>query len=342
MISPDWSNIQTVGGYLSSGSRKNNFAASNGHYFSGTAVSYIPSGRQQQNTSRPRPDNAQLVDQYGPNPRSRRRSQQKRQKTRARRKDRAFSGSRRHTDKGSWSVWRNSIYAMVESRKNMFCHNCTRKHPPELCRGPLDHRGLVNCCGFCGHKHLIDDCRQLKKLSPLSQGLWMKYIIFESRRGLAPFATRKRYDMSNFHGPPHLNVLNPKMAKWWENQVMAFDGAAGRTIYWRRFRWDRRTLKPTVDLFSSLPCDPTIPPQLRNTGPPSHVAPSSNSSAGYPDISIFRDDELAYKPHWLLFESGPRTPPDTSMSIKEARVRLGWMNSLQTRLEWPEPMDIDP
>ncbi|KAK8002677.1 hypothetical protein PG989_002396 [Apiospora arundinis] len=225
--------------------------------------------------------------------------------------------------------------------------------PPELCRGPLDHRGLLNCCGYCGHKHLIDDCAQLKMLDQLSQGIWKQYIIYYSRRGLAPFATRGSYDKSNFHGGPHREVLSPEMARRWEKQVMAYDAAAGRSLYWRRFKWNQDTLKPTTELYDRLPSDPTIPQYLRNTGPPRNVAPKtpgfagcSHMSAGYLNTWHCREDELVYDPYWLLFESGPRIPPDTDHSINEAQVRLNWMTgqpvgSFQTRLDWPEPMDID-
>ncbi|KAK8012794.1 hypothetical protein PG991_010169 [Apiospora marii] len=281
------------------------------------------------------------------------RSRREQRQTVESRTSRATAGFLGHSEPGSWSVWKNCSYDLIESRMNMFCHNCKRKHPPELCRGPLDHRGLLNFCGFCGRKHLIDDCRQLKDLSPLSQGLWKKYIIFESRRGLAPFATRKGYDMSNFHGGLHLDVLNPKVAKWWETQVVVYDQTAGRLPYWRRFDWNSHTLKPTVDLFDRLPYDPTIPPHFQNTGPPSHIAPKPTdvlmqwrTPAAYLHIGGLREDELDYDPYWLLFESGPRTLPDTGQSIMSAQVRLSRItgqriDSFHTRLDWPEPMAMD-
>ncbi|KAK7954082.1 hypothetical protein PG988_014776 [Apiospora saccharicola] len=132
--------------------------------------------------------------------------------------------------------------------------------------------------------------------------------------------------MSDFHGGPHLDVLNPKLAKWWETQVVIYDQTAGRLPYWRRFDWNFNTLKPTVDLFDRLPYDPTIPPHLQSTGPPSHIAPKPNdvlmqwrTPAAYLHIGGFREDELNYDPYWLLFESGPRTPPDTGQSIVSAQ-----------------------
>ncbi|KAK8034288.1 hypothetical protein PG993_009283 [Apiospora rasikravindrae] len=248
-------------------------------------------------------------------------------------------------EQSNWSTWQNSSYAMIQSRKNLLCHNCERNHPPELCRGPLDEWGLLNCCGFCGQKHLIDDCHQLKNLSFLSQGLWKQYIIYESRKGLAPFATREAYDMSNFHGGRHLNVLNPMIAKWWELQVAVCDETAGRVPYWRRFDWNSNTLKPTADLFDRLPQDPTIPPHLQNTGPPSHLAAESidplahrYTTPGYLNLVDCREEELRYDPHWLLFESGPRDPLDTGESIVKAQVRLNLltgqrMDSFYTRLD---------
>lgn len=269
------------------------------------------------------------------------------------RKNRATAGCLGRAVPGSWAIWKNCSYALIKSRMDMFCHNCKRRHPPELCRGPLDHRGLLNFCGFCGRKHLIDDCRQLEKLSRLSQGLWKKYIIYESRRGLAPFATRQGYDMSNFNGGPHLDVLNPKVAKWWETQVVVYDQTAGRLPYWRRFIWNRHTLKPTIDLFNRLPYDPTIPPHLQNTGPPSHIAPKPTdvlmqwrTPAAYLHIGGLREDELDYDPYWLLYESGPRIIPDTGQSIMSAQVRLSRitgqrLDSFHTRLDWPDPMAID-
>ncbi|KAK7935858.1 hypothetical protein PG985_001353 [Apiospora marii] len=190
-------------------------------------------------------------------------------------------------------------------------------------------------------------------LNRQQQSLWKKYIIFESRRGLAPFATRKGYDMSNFHGGLHLDVLNPKVAKWWETQVVVYDQTAGRLPYWRRFDWNSHTLKPTVDLFDRLPYDPTIPPHFQNTGPPSHIAPKPTdvlmqwrTPAAYLHIGGLREDELDYDPYWLLFESGPRTLPDTGQSIMSAQVRLSRItgqriDSFHTRLDWPEPMAMD-
>ncbi|KAK8066252.1 hypothetical protein PG997_012999 [Apiospora hydei] len=243
--------------------------------------------------------------------------------------------------------------AMIESRKNMLCHNCERRHPPELCRGPLDERGLLNFCGFCGQKHLIDDCLQLKSLSALSQGLWKQYIIYESRRGLAPFATKEAYNISNFHGGPRLEVLNPEVAKWWERQVLVYDEMAGRLPYWHRFDWNSSTLKPTADLFNRLPQDPTIPPNLQRTGPPSHLAPNPTdplahwrTTSVYLNLKGCQEDELQYNPYWLLFESGRRFPEDTGLSIVKAQVELhkikGQKMDFYTRLDWPESRASNP
>ncbi|KAK8035655.1 hypothetical protein PG993_010650 [Apiospora rasikravindrae] len=194
------------------------------------------------------------------------------------------------------------------ARRKIKCGNCNRFHPPEICRGPLDSRGRVQLCTYCGMRtHTVDKCRWL--LHDQNRPQWLKYLIWTCRQGLAPLRTTEDYSQQPADNSIVRPVLNPALAKMWEREVMSLDRAAKRHQYWKRFQW------------------------------------TDASSTVLPEVSI--DSYPDYDSTWVLFENSERAPPDTKDSASKAweylrhAVQESSLALSKRKRDRPEVEDLD-
>ncbi|KAK8035654.1 hypothetical protein PG993_010649 [Apiospora rasikravindrae] len=211
----------------------------------------------------------------------------------------------------------------------------------ELCRGPLDPRGRLNVCGFCGRKdHLVDNCNFLKDNKDRPK--WLEHIIWGSRQGLAPILTKLDYSREQASkgakGWILKPVLNPDLAKIWERQLVALDKAAKRTPYWKRFNWNSKATGPLKNIINLLPDDPTIPEGLKNRGPPSWKT-TNPAEQGFAAVDYMSPP--SFNKDWVVFENTPRDPPDTAATEQEGIeiFRKGCRESLNSRMRIKEERD---
>lgn len=206
----------------------------------------------------------------------------------------------------------------LAARRKIRCGNCGHFHPPELCRGPLDSRGRLPLCTFCGSQsHLIDFCHWLKK-DPNRQK-WLKYLAWDSRKGLAPLRTMQDFSSEVDDSSIVKPVLNPAIAKFWERMVISLDRAANRDKYWNRFQWNKTFTVLPSKILHLLPTDISVPEALVGKGPPSWL-PKSGTMPTHGYTQINAGIVAHYSSNWALFENAARQPPDTEKTMKYAQT----------------------